>query len=117
MSETDCTHIEKGKSIVYKIVFICAHNSCRPKMPEGLERQLTSNLLEGYSAGAQDYSEVKPLTVEVRKEIGISKDYHYPKLTKDIPEEVDIMITLGCGAIRPSLSSKHEVDRGPADPW
>ena len=100
----------------YKVAFICVHNSCRSQMAEGLARQLGSDIVESYSAGTEEYPEVKPLAIEVMEEIGISMDNHYPKLIKDIPEEVDVLITMGCGVICPFVPSKHEEDWGLNDP-
>ena len=100
----------------YKVAFICVHNSCRSQMAEGLARQLGSDIVESYSAGTEEYPEVKPLAIEVMEEIGISMDNHYPKLIKDIPEEVDVLITMGCGVICPFIPSKHEEDWGLDDP-
>ena len=99
-----------------KVAFICVHNSCRSQMAEGLTKHLGSDVLESYSAGTEEYPEVKPLAIEVMEEIGISMDNHYPKLLTDIPEEVDILITMGCGVVCPFLPSKHEEDWGITDP-
>lgn len=85
-------------------------------MAEGLARNLGSDVLGSYSAGTEEYKEVKPLVVEVMGEIGISMDGHHPKLLTEIPEEVDILITMGCGVVCPFLPSKHQEDWGITDP-
>lgn len=100
----------------YKVAFICVHNSCRSQMAEGLARHLGSDVLESYSAGTEEYMEVKPLAVEVMEEIGISMNGHYPKLLTEIPEEVDVLITMGCGVVCPFLPSRHQEDWGLDDP-
>ena len=100
----------------YKVAFICIHNSCRSQMAEGLARHLGSDVLESYSAGTEEYKEVKPLALEVMQEIGISMDNHYPKIISEIPEEVDILVTMGCGVVCPFLPSKHQEDWGLTDP-
>ncbi len=99
-----------------KVAFICIHNSCRSQMAEGIARSLGGNLLESYSAGTEEYKEVKPLAVKVMEEIGILMDDHYPKIIKEIPREVDIVITMGCGVVCPFIPSKHEEDWGLDDP-
>ena len=99
-----------------KVAFICIHNSCRSQMAEALARELGGDILESYSAGTEEYKEVKPLAVEVIEEIGISMDDHYPKLINEIPEEVDIVITMGCGVVCPFIPSRHEEDWGLDDP-
>ena len=85
-------------------------------MAEGFAKHLARDILESYSAGTEEYMEVKPLAVEVMEEIGISMKSHYPKLLTDIPEEVDVLITMGCGVVCPFLPSKHEEDWGLTDP-
>ena len=99
-----------------KVAFICIHNSCRSQMAEGLARHLGSDVLESYSAGTERYKEVKPLAVGVMEEIGISMDNHYPKLITEIPEEVDILITMGCGVVCPFIPANHQEDWGLTDP-
>lgn len=99
-----------------KVAFICIHNSCRSQMAEALARELGGNIIESYSAGTEEYKEVKPLAVEVIEEIGISMDDHYPKLINEIPEEVDIVITMGCGVVCPFIPSRYEEDWGLEDP-
>ena len=99
-----------------KVAFICIHNSCRSQMAEGIARSSGGNSLESYSAGTEEYKEVKPLAVKVMEEIGILMDDHYPKIIKEIPREVDIVITMGCGVVCPFIPSKHEEDWGLDDP-
>ena len=99
-----------------KVAFICVHNSCRSQMAEAFARHFASDILETYSAGTEEYPQIKPLAVEVMEEIGISMDNQYPKLLKDIPEEMDVLITMGCGVVCPFLPSKHEEDWGIIDP-
>ena len=107
---------EEDDKMKAKVAFICIHNSCRSQMAEGLARYLGSDVLESYSAGTEEYREVKPLAVEVMEEIGISMDSHYPKLLTAIPKEVDILITMGCGVVCPFLPCRHQEDWGLTDP-
>lgn len=99
-----------------KVAFVCVHNSCRSQMAEGWAKHLGSEVLEVYSAGTEKYPEVKPLAVEVMEEAGIDMSAHYPKLLTDIPEEIDILITMGCGVVCPFIPCKHEEDWGLEDP-
>ncbi len=41
---------------------------------------------------------------------------HYPKLLFDIPEEVDILITMGCNVVCPFIPNSHSEDWGLEDP-
>ncbi|MFO7886760.1 MAG: arsenate reductase ArsC [Eubacteriales bacterium] len=99
-----------------KVVFVCVHNSCRSQMAEAWAKELGGDILEVYSAGTEEYPEVKPKAVQVMEEAGISMKGHKPKLLKDIPREQDILITMGCGVVCPFVPNKHEEDWGLDDP-
>jgi arsenate reductase len=98
------------------VAFICVHNSCRSQMAEGWAKKLGSDVLEAYSAGTEEYPEVKPLAVEVMEEAGVDMSDYKPKLLSDIPAELDILITMGCNVECPHVPSKHREDWGLDDP-
>lgn len=99
-----------------RVAFICVHNSCRSQMAEGWARKLGSDVLDVYSAGTEEYPEVKPLAVQAMEEAGVDMSGHIPKLLKDIPEEVDILITMGCNVVCPFVANSHSEDWGLEDP-
>ncbi len=99
-----------------KIAFVCVHNSCRSQMAEGWANKLGSDVLEVYSAGTEEYPEVKPGAVQVMEELDIDMSDHRPKLLTDIPEEIDILITMGCNVVCPYVPCKHSEDWGLEDP-
>ena len=37
------------------------------------------------------------------EEVGVDMTDHYPKLLDEIPEEVDILITMGCNVVCPYI--------------
>ena len=100
----------------YKVAFVCVHNSCRSQMAEGWAKKLGSDIFEVYSAGTEEYQEVKPLAVKVMEEADINMSDHKPKLLSDIPEELDILITMGCNVVCPFVPNKHMEDWGLDDP-
>ncbi|AEE92408.1 Protein tyrosine phosphatase [Tepidanaerobacter acetatoxydans Re1] len=99
-----------------KVAFVCVHNSCRSQMAEGLAKKLGSDVLEAYSAGTENYPEVKPLAVQVMEEEGVDMGGYYPKLLSDIPKEVDILITMGCNVACPYVPCRYREDWGIEDP-
>jgi protein-tyrosine-phosphatase len=99
-----------------KIAFVCIHNSCRSQMAEAIAKHFGKGEYEIHSAGTEDYPEIKPLAIKVIEEKGISIKQQYPKLTKDIPQRLDILITMGCGAECPYIPTKHREDWGLQDP-
>ena len=99
-----------------RAAFVCVHNSCRSQMAEAWAKKLGGDILEVYSAGTEDYPEVKPLAVKVMEEVGIDMSGHYPKLLSDIPREVDILITMGCNVECPFIPCSVREDWGLTDP-
>lgn len=99
-----------------KTAFICTGNSCRSQMAEGFAKKYGSDVLEIYSAGTIPVEAVNPTAIEVMKEIGIDLIEHYPKTLKEIPERIDIAITMGCIKGCPVVDTRLEEDWGLDDP-
>lgn len=99
-----------------KIAFVCVHNSCRSQMAEGWMKQLGADIFDVYSAGTEDYPEVKPDAVKVMEAAGVDMSDHKPKLLTDIPEEIDILVTMGCNVSCPFVPCRHSEDWGLDDP-
>jgi len=84
-----------------KVLFVCVENACRSQIAEAFLNKLSSGKIVATSAGAKPAREVNPSAVKVMQEIGmdISKQKQKPKmLTREMIEEADKVITLGCGA-------------------
>ncbi len=99
-----------------KVAFVCVHNSCRSQMAEGWAKKLGSHVLEVYSAGTEEYPGVKPGAVKVMEEAGVDMSGQYPKLLSQIPQELDILITMGCNVVCPFVPNNHSEDWGIDDP-
>ena len=76
-----------------RVLFLCTANSCRSQMAEGFARQYGSGIVEPYSAGAHPTS-LHPLAVEVMREVGIDISRHYSKGLDDVPQDVDLVVTV-----------------------
>lgn len=99
-----------------KVAFICVHNSCRSQMAEGWAKHLGSDVFEVYSAGTENYPEVKPLALKVMEEVGVDMSSNHPKLLSNIPDEVDYLITMGCNVVCPFIPNSKMEDWGIEDP-
>ncbi|WP_409227656.1 arsenate reductase ArsC [Gudongella sp. SC589] len=99
-----------------KVAFVCVHNSCRSQMAEGWLKHLGGDDFEVYSAGTEEYPEVKPLAKEVMEEAGVDMSGHYPKLMDAVPDEVDYLITMGCNVVCPFVPNRFMEDWGLDDP-
>ena len=98
------------------VAFVCIHNSCRSIMAEGFAKSLGSDVMEAYSAGTETYPGPKPMAIEVMEDLGIDMSHSSSKLLSDIPEELDILITMGCGVECPYVPTQHREDWGLDDP-
>ena len=98
------------------VAFVCIGNSCRSQMAEGFAKHYGSDLLEIYSAGTHPASYISPDTIKVMAEKGINISSHFPKNIKEIPTEVDVLITMGCEVECPYMPSKLRENWGIDDP-
>jgi len=99
-----------------KVGFICVGNSCRSQMAEGFAREYGSEIFDVYSAGTDPAPEVKPNAVKAMAEKDIDISEQDPKLLKEIPGELDILITMGCNVECPYIPCKFREDWGLDDP-
>ena len=98
------------------IAFVCIHNSCRSIIAEAWANELGEDVFEVYSAGTETYSGPKKLALEVMNDMNVDVSYTSSKLLKDIPEHLDILVTMGCGVECPYVPTKHREDWGLDDP-
>ena len=90
-----------------KVAFVCIHNSCRSQMAEGYAKSLGADVMDAYSAGTEEYPEVKPNAVKAMTMDGVDMSGHRPKLLDEIPKELDYLITMGCGVECPFVPAGH----------
>lgn len=101
-----------------KVAFICIHNSCRSQIAEALGKLLAADVFESFSAGTQLKDRINPDAVRLMKELyGIDMEKtQRPKLLKELPPDIDVVITMGCDVECPYLPSKRREDWGLDDP-
>lgn len=99
-----------------KVAFVCIHNSCRSQMAEGYMKELGKGIFDAYSAGTEDYPKVKPKAVEAMRLDGIDITDQYPKKLDALPNDLDYLITMGCGVSCPYVPTNHREDWNLDDP-
>lgn len=83
-----------------RVLFLCAHNSARSQMAEGLLRALAGDRLEAASAGHLPTT-VHPLAIAAMAELGIDISHHRSKnITEFLGQDFDYVVTL-CGEDAP----------------
>jgi len=98
------------------VAFVCTHNSCRSIMAEGFMKHYGGNDFLVFSAGTEHYPHPKPLAIEVMEDKGIDMSEARTKLVSELPDYVDVLITMGCGVECPYIPTKHREDWGLDDP-
>ena len=87
------------------VIFLCAQNSARSQMAEGLARAAAPKGWRFYSAGSRP-GLVNPLAERVMRDIGIDISFHRSKGVDSVPiEEADLIVTLCAEEECPVVSS------------
>ena len=102
---------------MWKVAFICVHNSCRSQIAEALGTLLAGDVFESYSAGTQTKPRIDQDAVRLMKELyGIDMEQtQRPKSFSDIPEP-DIAISMGCTVGCPCIGRPFDDNWGLDDP-
>ena len=80
------------------ILFVCVHNSGRSQMAAAILNKLSNGKVRVISAGTDPTKDIQPSVVEVMREVGIDISHQKPKkLTTEMIEQADKVITMGCG--------------------
>ena len=78
------------------IIFACVHNAGRSQMAAAFASRYPD--VRAVSAGTEPAERVHPEVVDVMREVGIDlTDAQPQKLTMDLAQQADLLITMGCG--------------------
>ena len=99
-------------------IFACIHNAGRSQMSAAFFNQLADPLLaRAFSAGTQPAEHVHPVVVEAMREIGIDLSTALPrKLTSELAQGAQMLITMGCGDECPYIPGLRREDWPFPDP-
>jgi len=79
-------------------LFVCLHNAGRSQMSQALFERAAEGRHRALSAGTTPADRVHPEVVEVMREVGIELADREPKpLTRELAEQADVVVTMGCG--------------------
>jgi arsenate reductase (thioredoxin) len=102
---------------VSRVLFVCLHNAGRSQMSAALFERAAAGRHEAISAGTTPAERVHPEVVEVMNELGIDVSDRVPgKLTRELAEQADVVVTMGCGDACPYIPGKRYIDWDLADP-
>ena len=99
-------------------IFACVHNAGRSQMSAAFFNQLADpELARGVSAGTQPAEHVHPVVVDAMREVGIDLSKAKPqKLTAELAENAEMLVTMGCGDECPYVPGLRRDDWPLPDP-
>jgi arsenate reductase (thioredoxin) len=99
------------------VLFVCLHNAGRSQMSAALFERAADGRHHALSAGTAPAHRVHPEVIEVMREIGIDLSSRTPrKLTRELAEHAEVVVTMGCGDECPYLPGKRYIDWDLQDP-
>jgi protein-tyrosine-phosphatase len=99
------------------VLFVCLHNAGRSQMSQALFERAADRRHTAISAGTTPADRVHPEVVEVMRELEIDVAGRKPQLlTRELAEQADIIVTMGCGDQCPFIPGKRYIDWELADP-
>ena len=99
------------------VLFVCLHNAGRSQMSQALFERAAEGRHEALSAGTTPGDRVHPEVVEAMRELDIDLADRKPRaLTRELAEQADVVVTMGCGDACPYIPGKRYVDWDLPDP-
>ncbi|WP_249011513.1 arsenate reductase ArsC [Conexibacter sp. DBS9H8] len=101
------------------VLFVCLHNAGRSQMSAALFERAAGGRHRALSAGseADPNGQVHPPVVTVMDELGIDLSQRRPqRLTQELAEAADVVVTMGCGDACPYIPGKRYLDWELTDP-
>lgn len=99
------------------VLFVCLQNAGRSQMSQALFEKAAEGRHRALSAGTRPADRVHPEVVAVMREIGTDVGNRTPQLlTRELAEQADLVITMGCGDECPYVPGKRYIDWDLADP-
>ncbi|MDP2710349.1 MAG: arsenate reductase ArsC [Solirubrobacteraceae bacterium] len=99
------------------VLFVCLHNAGRSQMSQALFERAAAGRHTAASAGTTPGKRVHPEVVEVMRELDVDLANRTPqRLTTELAERADVVVTMGCGDECPYIPGKRYIDWNLEDP-
>jgi arsenate reductase len=100
-----------------RVLFVCLHNAGRSQMSEALFERAAGGRHQAASAGTAPAEHVHPEVVEAMRELDVDLSRRTPRrLTAELAEWADLIVTMGCGDECPYVPGKRYLDWDLPDP-
>ena len=99
------------------VLFICRQNAGRSQMSQALFTRAAAGRHNAISAGTSPAQHVHPEVLVVMNELGLDLSDRTPQLlTRELAEQADLVITMGCGDQCPVIPGRRYLDWALPDP-
>jgi arsenate reductase (thioredoxin) len=99
------------------VLFVCLHNAGRSQISQALFGRAAAGRHRAESAGTMPADRVHPEVVDAMAEIGIDVSDRTPRrLSDELAESADVIVTMGCGDECPFIPGKRYLDWDLPDP-
>ena len=99
------------------VLFVCLQNAGRSQMSQALFERAAGGAHRALSAGTTPADHVHPEVVAAMRELGIDLDDRKPQLlSRELAEQADVVVTMGCGDECPFIPGKRYIDWDLPDP-
>jgi arsenate reductase (thioredoxin) len=99
------------------VLFVCLQNAGRSQMSQALFERAAGGDHGALSAGTTPADHVHPEVVEAMRELGIDLGDRKPQLlSRELAEQADVVVTMGCGDECPFIPGKRYIDWDLPDP-
>jgi arsenate reductase (thioredoxin) len=100
-----------------RVLFVCLHNAGRSQISKALFDRAADGRHQSESAGTEPGERVHPEVVAAMRELGFDLTARQPhKLTNEMAEWADVVVTMGCGDACPYIPGKRYIDWNLPDP-
>jgi len=100
-----------------RVLFVCLHNAGRSQMSRALFELEAAGRHDAGSAGTEPAERVHPEVADAMAEIGVDIAGRVPqRLTAELAEWADVVVTMGCGDRCPYVPGTRYVDWDLPDP-
>jgi arsenate reductase (thioredoxin) len=98
-------------------LFVCRHNAGRSQMSAALFERAADGRHRALSAGTAPAEDVHAEVATVMRELGVDLSNRRPrKPTRELAEQADVVVTMGCGDECPHIPGKRHIDWDLQDP-
>ena len=98
------------------ILFVCIENSCRSQIAEAYANLYSNSKYQVLSAGSNPSGSINPTAMKLMSELGHKMAGQYSKSVDTVAQNVDYLISMGCGDSCPNMKAVERIEWNIPDP-